>query len=76
MRQPGSTGGEGLLGLGDREAQDVDHVRRVACQALQAVMAGLLTMRAPETATLILSICIFASQFVVAAIAPLVGRRA
>jgi predicted MFS family arabinose efflux permease len=40
------------------------------------IMAGLLTMRAPETATLILSICIFAPQFVVAAIAPLVGRKA
>ena len=39
-------------------------------------MAGLLTMRAPETATLILSICIFAPQLVVAAIAPLVGRKA
>lgn len=40
------------------------------------VMAGLLTMRAPETATLILSICILAPQFVVAAIAPWVGRKA
>lgn len=40
------------------------------------IMAGLLTMRAPETATLILSICIFAPQFVVVAIAPLVGRKA
>ena len=39
------------------------------------IMAGLLTMQAPETATLILSICIFAPQFVVAAIAPLVDAR-
>jgi MFS family permease len=38
-------------------------------------MAGLLTRRDPETATLILSICILAPQFVVAAIAPWVGRR-
>ncbi len=39
-------------------------------------MAGLLTKRMPETATLILSICIFAPQLVVAAIAPWVGRQA
>jgi MFS family permease len=40
------------------------------------LMAGLLTAREPERATLILSICILAPQFVVAAIAPLVGRQA
>lgn len=40
------------------------------------VMAGLLTTRLPETATLILSVCILAPQFVVAAIAPWVGRQA
>ena len=40
------------------------------------IMAGLLTARLPETATLILSICILAPQFVVAAIAPQVGRQA
>ena len=39
-------------------------------------MAGLLTIREPETATLILSIGILAPQFVVVAIAPWVGRRA
>jgi MFS family permease len=39
-------------------------------------MAGLLTTRMPETATLILSVCIFAPQFVVVAIAPWVGRKA
>ena len=40
------------------------------------ILAGLLTMREPETATLILSIGILAPQFVVVAIAPWVGRRA
>jgi MFS family permease len=40
------------------------------------IMAGLLTTRVPETATLILSICILAPQFVVAAIAPWVGSQA
>ena len=39
-------------------------------------MAGLLAKRMPETATVILSICIFAPQLVVAAIAPWVGRQA
>jgi MFS family permease len=39
-------------------------------------MAGLLASRLPKTATLILSVCIFAPQFVVVAIAPAVGRRA
>jgi MFS family permease len=44
--------------------------------AVLPIMAGLLTTRLPETATLILSICIFAPQLVVAAIAPWVGRQA
>ena len=44
--------------------------------ATMPIMAGLLATRAPETATLILSVCIFAPQFVVAAIAPFVGRQA
>jgi MFS family permease len=44
--------------------------------ALLPIMAGVLTTRLPETATLILSICIFAPQLVVAAIAPWVGRQA
>ena len=39
-------------------------------------MAGLLTTRMPETATLVLSIGILAPQFVVVAIAPWVGRQA
>jgi MFS family permease len=39
-------------------------------------MAGLLTTRSPATATLVISICIFAPQFVVVAIAPWVGRQA
>jgi MFS family permease len=39
-------------------------------------MAGLLAKRIPETATLVLSICIFAPQLIVAAIAPWVGRQA
>jgi MFS family permease len=40
------------------------------------VMAGLLTVRQPETATLVLSIAILAPQLVVAVIAPWVGRLA
>jgi predicted MFS family arabinose efflux permease len=40
------------------------------------IMAGLLATRLPETATLILSICILGPQFVVAAIASLVGLKA
>jgi predicted MFS family arabinose efflux permease len=40
------------------------------------VMAGLLTVRRPETATLILSICILAPQLVVAAISLWVGKLA
>lgn len=40
------------------------------------IMAGVLTTRVPETATLILSICIFAPQLIVSAIAPWVGRLA
>ena len=38
--------------------------------------AGLLAKRMPEMATVILSICIFAPQLVVAVIAPWVGRQA
>jgi MFS family permease len=44
--------------------------------AMLPIMAGLLAQRLPETATLILSVCIFAPQFVVAAIAPWVGLKA
>jgi len=49
---------------------------QLANAAALPTMAGLLTHRLPQTATLILSVCIFAPQFVVAAIAPWVGRRA
>lgn len=44
--------------------------------ATMPIMAGLLTTHRPETATLILAVCILAPQFVVAAIAPWVGREA
>jgi len=44
--------------------------------AMLPLMAALLTARAPDTATLILSVCILAPQFVVAMIAPWVGRLA
>ena len=44
--------------------------------AMLPIMAGSLTLRAPEWATLIVAICILAPQFVVAAIAPWVGRAA
>jgi MFS family permease len=44
--------------------------------ATMPIVAGLLTTNQPETATLILAICILAPQFVVAAIAPWVGREA
>jgi MFS family permease len=49
---------------------------QLANAAMLPIIAGILTMRTPETATLVLSICIFAPQFVVAAIAPWVGRKA
>jgi MFS family permease len=49
---------------------------QLANAAALPTMAGLLATRYPETATLILSICIFAPQFVVVAIAPWVGRQA
>ena len=49
---------------------------QLANAAALPIMAGLLARRLPETATLILSVCIFAPQFVVVAIAPAVGRGA
>ena len=49
---------------------------QLANAAALPIMAGLLARRTPETATLILSVCIFAPQLVVVAIAPAVGRRA
>jgi MFS family permease len=44
--------------------------------AMLPIMAGSLTARAPEWATAVIAICILAPQFVVAAIAPAVGRTA
>jgi MFS family permease len=44
--------------------------------AMLPIMAGSLTTRAPEWATAVIAICILAPQFVVAAIAPSVGRTA
>jgi MFS family permease len=49
---------------------------QLANAAALPIMAGLLAVRLPQTATLILSVCIFAPQFVVVAIAPAIGRRA
>src|SRR6185503_7162665 len=49
---------------------------QLAHAALLPILAGILTLRAPATATLLLSVCILAPQFVVAAIAPWVGREA
>src|SRR5215208_1541012 len=44
--------------------------------ALLPIMAGSLTNRAPQWATAVIAICILAPQFVVAGIAPWVGRTA
>jgi MFS family permease len=44
--------------------------------AMLPIMAGSLTTRTPQWATVILAICILAPQFVVAAIGPGVGRAA
>ncbi len=44
--------------------------------ATMPIMAGLLTIHEPQTAPLVLSICIFGPQFVVAAIAPWAGGKA
>jgi MFS family permease len=44
--------------------------------AMLPIMAGSLTTRAPEWATPVIAICILAPQFVVATIAPAVGRAA
>jgi MFS family permease len=44
--------------------------------AMLPIVAGTLTNRAPEWATAVLAICILTPQFVVAAIAPWVGRTA
>ncbi len=44
--------------------------------AMMPIMAGSLAIRSPQWSTVIISICILVPQFVVAAIAPLVGRTA
>jgi MFS family permease len=44
--------------------------------AMLPIMASSLTARLPEWATAVIAICILAPQFVVAAIAPAVGRTA
>ena len=44
--------------------------------ALLPLMAGSLTNRAPQWATVVIAICILAPQFVVAGVAPWVGRLA
>ena len=44
--------------------------------AMLPIMAGSLTMRVPRWATAVVAICILAPQFVVAVIAPSVGRTA
>jgi MFS family permease len=44
--------------------------------ALLPIMAGSLTTRAPQWATIVIAICILAPQFVVALIGPRVGRTA
>ena len=44
--------------------------------AMLPIMAGSLTIRVPEWATVVIAICILAPQFVVVAIAPSIGRMA
>ena len=44
--------------------------------AMLPMMAGSLTTRAPQWATAVIAICILAPQFVVAVIAPWIGRTA
>ena len=49
---------------------------QLANAAMLPIMAGILAKRDPETAALVLSICILVPQFVVVAIAPWIGVRA
>ena len=49
---------------------------QLANAAMLPIVAGLLTKGAPQTATAVLAILILAPQFVVAFIAPWVGRKA
>lgn len=49
---------------------------QLANAAMLPILAGILAKRDPETAALVLSICILVPQFVVVAIAPWVGVKA
>ena len=49
---------------------------QLANAAMLPIMAGILAKRDPETAALVLSICILVPQFVVVAIAPWIGVKA
>jgi MFS family permease len=49
---------------------------QLANAAMLPILAGILARRDPETAALVLSICILMPQFVVVAIAPWIGVRA
>ncbi len=49
---------------------------QLANAAMLPILAGILAKRAPETAALVLSICILVPQFVVVVIAPRVGVKA
>jgi len=49
---------------------------QLANAAMLPILAGILAKRDPETAALVLSICILVPQFVVVAIAPWIGVRA
>ena len=49
---------------------------QLANAAMLPIMAGSLTTRVPEWATVVIAICILAPQFVVVAIAPSIGRMA
>jgi len=49
---------------------------QLANAAMLPILAGILAKRDPETAALVLSICILVPQFVVATIAPWIGVKA
>ena len=51
-------------------------VFQLANAAMLPILAGILAKRDPETAALVLSICILVPQFVVVAIAPWIGVKA
>jgi MFS family permease len=81
VRKPeGSPWSEGFVGLAGNQPLLIFASAVVLFQlsnaAMLPIMAGSLTTRTPQWATVILAICILAPQFVVAAIAPWVGRTA